>query len=245
MNLNRKQLSFLITFFSMALVVLGLYNIHLGHEEKEEYVIELSLLEEEDLEKIIEEEIKEMEDMAKADPVKSHMAYNEANKPSFGNPEPLKTLEEIMEEQEMSSDSDDPTDFLSSDSEYASRVKELAKRRREKQELLGEKEASKEVMTNNLAKRRTSISYSLVDRRHTSLPIPIYTCIEGGKVVINIKVDPLGKVIEADVNKKSSNTLNGCLVDNAIAYALKSKFNAGEKAEQMGTITYLFQEKQR
>lgn len=243
MNLNRKQLSFLITFFSMALVVLGLYNIHLGQEEKEEYVIELSLLEEEDLEKPIEEELKEMEEMAKADPVKSHMAYNEANKPSFGNPEPLKTLEEILEEQELSSDSDDPTDYLSSDSEYAARVKELAKRRREKQELLGEKEASKEVMTNNLAKRRTSISYSLVDRRHTSLPIPIYTCIEGGKVVINIKVDPLGKVIEADVNKKSSSTLNGCLVDNAIEYALKSKFNTGVKAEQMGTITYLFQEK--
>lgn len=245
MNLNRKQLSFLITFFSMALVVLGLYNIHLGQEEKEEYVIELSLLEEEDLEKQIEEELKDMEEMAKADPVKSHMAYNEANKPSFGNPEPLKTLEEIMEEQELSSDTDDPTDFLSSDSEYAARVKELAKRRREKQELLGEKEASKEVMTNNLAKRRTSISYSLVDRRHTSLPIPIYTCIEGGKVVINIKVDELGKVIEADVNKKSSSTLNGCLVDNAIEYALKSKFNTGEKVEQMGTITYLFQEKQR
>ena len=245
MNLNRKQLSFLITFFSMALVVLGLYNIHLGQEEKEEYVIELSLLEEEELEKPIEEELKEMEEMAKADPVKSHMAYNEANKPSFGNPEPLKTLEEILEEQELSSDSDNPTDYLSSDSEYAARVKELAKRRREKQELLGEKEASKEVMTNNLAKRRTSISYSLVDRRHTSLPIPIYTCIEGGKVVINIKVDPLGKVIEADVNKKSSSTLNGCLVDNAIEYALKSKFNTGVKAEQMGTITYLFQEKQR
>ncbi|MDL5510976.1 hypothetical protein QSE00_04065 [Arenibacter sp. M-2] len=245
MHLNRKQLSFLITFFSMALVVLGLYNIHLGQEEKEEYVIELSLLEEEDLEKQIEEDLKEMEEMAKADPVKSHMAYNEANKPSFGNPEPLKTLEEIMEEQELSSDSDDPTDYLSSNSEYAARVKELAKRRREKQELLGEKEASKEVMTNNLAKRKTSISYSLVDRRHSSLPIPIYTCIEGGKVVINIKVDPLGKVIEADVNKKSSSTLNGCLVENAIEYALKSKFNTGVKAEQMGTITYLFQGKQR
>ncbi len=229
----------------MGLVVLSLYNIHLGQKEKEEYVIELSLLEEEDLEEIIEEKIKDMEEMANSEPVKSHMAYNEANKPSFGNPEPLKTLEEIMEEQELSSDSDDPTDYLSSDSEYATRVKELAKRRREKQELLGEKEASKEVMTNNLAKRRTSISYSLVDRRHTSLPIPIYTCIEGGKVVINIKVDPFGKVIEADVNKKSSNTLNGCLVDNAIEYALKSKFNAGEREEQMGTITYLFQEKQR
>ncbi len=227
----------------MSLVVLCLYNIHLGQQEKEEYLIELSLLEEEELEKTIEEEIKALEEMAKTEPVKSHMAYNEAHKASFGNPEPLKTLEEIMEEQEMSSDTDDPTELFGSDSEYAARVKELAKRRREKQELLGEKEASKEVMTNNLAKRRTSVSYSLLNRRHIKLPIPIYTCIEGGKVVINIKVDASGNVFEADVNKKSSSTLNGCLVDNAIAYALKSKFNNGSQQGQIGTITYLFQEK--
>lgn len=227
----------------MSLVVLCLYNIHLGQQEKEEYLIELSLLEEEELEKTIEEELKALEEMAKTEPVKSHMAYNEAHKASFGNPEPLKTLEEIMEEQEMSSDTDDPTELFSSDSEYAARVKELAKRRREKQELLGEKEASKEVMTNNLAKRRTSVSYSLLNRRHIKLPIPIYTCIEGGKVVINIKVDASGNVFEADVNKKSSSTLNGCLVDNAIAYALKSKFNNGSQQGQIGTITYLFQEK--
>lgn len=245
MNLNKKQLSLLITFFSMSLMVLCLFNIHLGPKEQDEYVIELSLLEDEDLEQTIEEEIKAMEEMANNTPIKSHMAYNEANRPSFGNPEPLKTLAEILEEQEESSDSEDPTTYLSSDSEYATRVQELAQRRREKQDLLGEKEASKEVLTNNLAKRNTSVSYSLLNRQHTSLPIPIYTCIEGGKVVINIKVDPLGRVVQAEVNKKSSNTLNGCLVDNAIAYALKSKFNSGDRADQMGTITYLFQEKQR
>lgn len=240
MNLNREQLSFLITFFSMSLIVLCLYNIHLGHKEKEEYIIELNFPEEEE---IIEEEMKTVEKMANSTPIKSHLAFNEANKPSFGNPEPLKTIEELMAEEELSSDSDDPSDFYSSDSEYAARVKELAKRRREKQELLGEKEASKEVMTNNFAKRNTSISYSLVDRQHISLPIPIYTCIEGGKVVINIKVDPQGRVIEAEANKKSSTTLNGCLVDNAIQYALKSRFNPGTPALQVGTITYLFQSK--
>lgn len=243
MNLNREQLSLLITFLSMSLLVLCLYNIHLGQHAKEEYIIELNFPQDEDLEQIIEEELEALEKMANSAPIKSHLAFNEANKPSLGNPEPLKTIEELMAEQELSSDSDNPSDFLSSDSEYASRVKELAQKRREKQELLGEKEASKETMTNNLAKRNTSISYSLVDRQHTSLPIPIYTCIEGGKVVINIKVDSLGKVIEADVNKKSSSTLNGCLVDNAIQYALRSKFNSGTPTVQMGTITYLFQSK--
>ena len=243
MNLNREQLSFLITFLSMSLVVLCLYNIHLGQTVKEEYIIELNLQEENELEQFIKEEIEALEEMTNSDPIKSHLAFNEANRPSYGNPEPLKTMEELLAEQEMSSDSEDPSDFIASDSNYATRIKELAKKRREKQELLGEKEASKEIMTNNLAKRNTSISYSLVDRQHISLPIPIYTCIEGGKVVINIKVDPLGKVIEADVNKKSSNNLNGCLVDNAIQYALKSRFDSGSQTIQMGTITYLFQSK--
>lgn len=226
----------------MALVVLSLYNIHLGAQKEEEYVIEMSLADE-DLEKILEEEEKKQEELAKSDPIKSHKAYNEAAKPSLGNPEPLKTLEELMAENENSEKELAKNDVLSSDSGYAASLKELAKRREEKKQLLGEKEAQKKEYTNNLAKRRTSVSYSLVERNHAKLPIPIYTCIEGGKIVINIKVDASGNVSEADVNEKSSNTLNGCLVDNAIAYALRARFNTSNKASQKGTITYLFQGK--
>ncbi len=224
----------------MSLVVLGLYNIHLGQEEEDEYVIELSLMDEEELEKIVEEEIIK-EEMAKSENIKSHLAYNETAKHSFGSPEPLKTLEELMAEKEASAENNDSGD--SEDSEYAATLKQLAEKREEKRKLIGEKEAQKEEPTHNYAKRNTSISYSLIDRNHRSLPIPIYICIEGGRVVINIKVDALGYVIEANVNTKSSSTLNGCLVDNAIEYALKSKFNPSAKASQMGTITYLFQSK--
>ncbi|WP_394748454.1 hypothetical protein [Spongiimicrobium salis] len=243
MNLSRGQLSFMITFFSMALVVLSLYNIQLGAQQEEEYVIEMSLADE-DLEQLLqEEEEKLQEEMDKADPIKSHMAYNETAKPSYGNPEPLKTLEEIMAEKEALQSDAPKNDILSSDAGYAANLRELAKKREEKKQLLGEKEAQKKEYTNNLAKRRTSVSYSLVDRSHFSLPIPIYTCIKGGKIVINIKVDASGNVAEAEVNEKSSNTLNGCLVDNAIAYALKARFNTSNKASQKGTITYLFQGK--
>ncbi len=238
MHLNRKQLSFLITLFSMSLIVLLLYNIHLGGQEIEEYAIELSLADE-DIEKIIEEQEKMLEEMAKTDPIKSHIAYNENAKPSFGNPEPLKTLEELREEQAAN---DKPTANLDSESGYAANLQELAKKRAEMKQLLGEKEAKKQERT-NFAKRVTSVSYSLVDRDNYALPPPIYTCIEGGKVVINIKVDALGNVTEALVNKKSSNTINGCLIDNAIEYALKAKFNSTNKDSQKGTITYLFQGK--
>ncbi len=226
----------------MSLMVLGLYSIHLGQEQEEEYVIEMSLMEEEELEKILEEE-KLKEEIAKADPIKSHLAFNETAKPSLGSPEPLKTLEEILAEKEASQEKDNSGNSEDADSDYAANLKELAKKREEKRKLLGEKEAQKETPTNNYAKRNTSVSYSLVDRNQRSLPIPIYTCIEGGKVVINIKVNNLGQVIDASVNTKSSNTLNGCLVDNAIEYALQARFNSSDKATQMGTITYLFQSK--
>ncbi|TXN38060.1 hypothetical protein FVB32_07135 [Flagellimonas hymeniacidonis] len=239
MNLNRNQLSFLITFFSMSLIILLLYNIHLGGVQEEEYVIEMSLADE-DIEELLREEEERMEELANNDPIKSHMAFNETAKPSVGNPEPLKTLEEILEERALNSDQ---SEFSGSDSEYAAHLKELAEKRQEKKQLLGEREAQKEEFTNNLKDKRTSISYSLIDRNAYSLPPPIYTCIEGGKVVINIKVDASGFVTEADYNDQSSGTSNGCLVDNAIAYALKARFSSDSKASQIGTITYLFQRK--
>lgn len=242
MNLNRQQLSLIITFFSMSIMVLGLYNIHLGgHQEEDEYVVEL-ILDEKLLEELIKEEEKLLEELQKQDPIKSHMAYNETDKPSYGDPEPLKTLDEILAEK-AASESDEISDYSSVDSAYAAKVKELAKQREEKKQLLGEREAQKEERTNNLAARRTSVSYSLVGRNNYELPPPIYTCIEGGKVVINIVVDAIGNVTDANFNEKSSGTSNGCLVDNAITYALKAKFNTSTKAIQKGTITYLFQSK--
>ena len=242
MNLNRKQLSLLATIFSMSIVVLVLYNIQFGGQEesKEDYVVEM-VMDPEVLEEILKEEDPQ-EDLANADPIKSHLAFNETAKPSYGNPEPLQTLEELMEERNEMSDGD-PTENLISDSGYSERVKALAKKREEKKQLLGEKEAQKKEFTNNLAARRTSVSYSLVDRNNYKLPPPIYTCIEGGKVVINIEVNALGYVTEADYNEKSSGTSNGCLVENAINYALKARFNSSDKDSQKGTITYLFQGK--
>lgn len=241
MNLNRSQLSFIITFFSLTIVILLLFNIHLGSEEQEEYIIEMSLMNEE-LEKIIEE-LEKQEDLANADPIKSHMAFNETAKSSFEEPEPLKTLEEILEEKEASMNEEEFDEFLNSDSDYAAGLKEIVKKREEKKQQLEEAEAKKTEFTNNLKERKTSISYSLIDRKNYLLPPPIYTCIEGGKVVINIEVDASGNVIDADFNEKSSNTSNGCLVDNAIAYALKAQFSSASRASQKGTITYLFQSK--
>lgn len=240
MNLNNKQLSLIITLFSMGIMMLLLYNIHLGAQKEEEYVIEMALAEE-DIEELLEEEVKRLEELKNnLDPIKSHLALNETAKPSVGEPEPLKTLEELMEEREMDANSKDP---LTNDAGYAANLKELAKKRKERKEQLGEKEAEKKEFTNNLKDKRTSISYSLVDRNAYDLPPPIYTCIEGGKVVINITVNSSGSVVDTSFNEKSSTTSNGCLVDNALAYAAKANFSSDSKASQKGTITYIFQSK--
>ncbi len=142
MNLNRQQLSLLITFFSMSIMVLGLYNIHLGgQQEEDEYLVEL-ILDEELLEELIKEEEKLLEELQQQDPIKSHMAYNETAKPSYGNPEPLKTLEEILAEKE-ASESDEISDYSSVDSAYAVKVRELAKQREEKNNCSGNEKPKK------------------------------------------------------------------------------------------------------
>ena len=68
MNLNRQQLSLLITVFSLSIVVLLLYNIHLGGTQEEEYVIEMSLADE-DIEELLEEEEQRLEELANNVPI--------------------------------------------------------------------------------------------------------------------------------------------------------------------------------
>jgi TonB family protein len=144
----------------------------------------------------------------------------------------------------LNGDESSEEDLLKEDESFRTSLKELAKIREERKQQLGEKEAEKKEFTDYLANRRTRISYSLLDRTSYELPPPIYTCLEGGKVVINIKVDGDGYVTEVDFNETSSGTDNGCLVENALEYARKARFSPGDKSIQLGTITYLFQSKQ-
>ncbi|MGB5653235.1 MAG: hypothetical protein WBM56_05325 [Robiginitalea sp.] len=238
MNLTRSQLAFLITFFSLSIVVLTLFNIHLGAQIEEEYAVEMSLADED-----VEALLKEMEEQEKVetDPIKTHMALNETAKPRYGAPEPLKTLEEIMAEK-AELEGTEPTDATNPD-DFSNSLEELARLREAKKELLGEKEAEKKEYTSFLSEKRTTISYSLINRTHRELPLPIYTCPEGGKVVINIEVDNRGFVIDATYNANSSTTSNGCLVEKGIEYASKARFSSSDKATQKGSITYLFQSK--
>lgn len=88
----------------------------------------------------------------------------------------------------------------------------------------------------------TSIRYFLEKRQALFLDNPVYTCPVQGQVSVAIEVDASGSVVKASYIPNKSNTTNQCAVDQAIEYALKSKFTASSLANlQKGRITYLFQ----
>ncbi|MCF8715479.1 hypothetical protein JM658_11645 [Joostella atrarenae] len=237
-ELSNKQLALIITSCIMGIFLLTLLNIQLSGQQEEEFLYELSFDE-----KLLEEEIPE-EKMTLTE-LETHKAYNEAEKSDYADEiDNFKTLEELEQEaQEAASQDPDNSDTPSNNpslnqnsasSKYAEKLKE----QREKIEALKRQGEAPKI---NI-KRRTTITYSLIARSEISLPNPVYTCESFGKVVINIKVDAQGNVTDANFNKSSSTTSNGCLVDNAINYALKSKFTSkSNTTDQPGTITYLFQ----
>ena len=88
---------------------------------------------------------------------------------------------------------------------------------------------------------KSSVSYNIKGRYKTYLPIPIYKCEFGGKVVVAVVVNRQGRVIKAEVVDAESRK-DDSLREVAVDAALKSEFNADEKApdRQTGTITYNF-----
>lgn len=90
---------------------------------------------------------------------------------------------------------------------------------------------------------KSTVSYRLPNRRAIGIPNPVYTCIRGGTVVVDIRVGRSGAVTYAAIDKSRSYTTDRCLWDAALAYAKRARFNADPKARssQAGSITYQFQ----
>jgi colicin import membrane protein len=86
------------------------------------------------------------------------------------------------------------------------------------------------------------ISYDLQGRGFQSLPSPRYDYQGEGKVVVEVSVDRLGKVVQAVPGGKGSTTLDEYLLTVAKEAALKATFEAKPDAPliQKGTITYNF-----
>src|SRR5690606_7385761 len=190
-QLSNRQLSLIITCCLMGLFLLTLLNIQMAAKQEEEFLYELSF-DEEFLEVIPTEELSMTE-------LETHKAYNQAMKSDYADElDNFKTLEEL-EQQAQQAASQDP-DYnnseigeLSNQGGFASEYAEKLKEQRERLEAIKRRGEAPKINV----KRRTTITYSMVDRMHSYLANPVYTCESFGKVVINVKVNSSGRVIDA------------------------------------------------
>lgn len=109
------------------------------------------------------------------------------------------------------------------------------------QHLNDQRQAELDSLKSTFYSGESSVSYNLKDRFARHLPIPVFKCEFGGRVIVYIEVDQRGIVQRAQVDEDQS-AMDLCLRDVAVDAALRSRFNANASApsRQSGTITYNF-----
>ncbi|MEZ4779800.1 MAG: hypothetical protein R2786_10505 [Flavobacteriaceae bacterium] len=231
MNFNYSYKAFLISCLLVGNLVLLLVSVKLKKKEevsRKEIPIEYA--------EILPEEREDLALAAESEKAKieTNRAYNEAEK--FIK-EIENNREESLEEDKLSSETDG-TSYNTGGNNID--FKKAENKIKEVKDKLAKAETKKAKPTNGFSKK-TTISYSLKDRKAMQLPNPVYTCDAFGKIVITIEVNNLGKIVKKEFNPTLSTTTNGCLIDAALAYAEASLFNTdASKEKQLGTITYHF-----
>ena len=234
MDFNYSYRAFIITCLLFAIFFLALYSWKLGKGQEPfnpKYDIEYV-----ETEPLIP--IEELEDLALTAPdrtaIETNRAYNEAEQ--FLN-EGAEEAEDDFENKLAELDAA-ITEGLTNNSDAG------IKAAKEKMQETYETSLKKDIpSTKNSggSSRKTTISYRLKNRKALELPNPVYTCEGGGKIVISVEVNALGRVTKATYNKGLSTTTNGCLIDSAFEYANQARFTtmAGNDS-QLGTISYNF-----
>lgn len=238
MNLTNQHKALLITFFLSGTVVLSVFNFNLKQHEE---LASESYYEMEPEKELTEEDIKIMQALEKINNVKAetNSAFNEtADNKQFAQAYKTIAPPEDYEYTKPNENNDDGYGENSSAMPVEKPLKPAVKKEdlssfSKVNELL-KKQRAESVNT------KSTISFSLVNRKKVDIPIPVYLCEVGGKIVINITVNDKGTVTNTYVNTSSSSS-NECLIENAIESAKNSLFSADpSKKEQIGTITFNF-----
>lgn len=103
------------------------------------------------------------------------------------------------------------------------------------------RKVAKENESLHTKKGNVTVSYDLKGRRAIYLEMPAYLCEGGGKVIVNVEVNRMGRVVSASVNQ-SFNVDDPCVLETAMWAAKESLFdtNSSAEARQKGTMTYIF-----
>ncbi len=124
--------------------------------------------------------------------------------------------------------------------EMQERLKELEELEKEELSVEGEDDRPQQEKEPYIGP--TNIYYSLKNRHHLRLPVPVYQCQGSGLIELRIVVDQKGRVVQAEINQPGSNTGDACLAEAAKRAAMRTRFNTDYQAasRQVGTITYHF-----
>ncbi|MDO5105755.1 hypothetical protein [Capnocytophaga sp.] len=231
LSFTNAEKAITVTLFIMFCLVIAMLAVQLHNREKE-IMIEMSHIDDLPPEDI-KNDPKELEEPTKTQNNKVTLsAYNESDMKLQHSEEAFKTLDEILEEREMQEAN---SELLTSNSPKSDLV--LPTEMLDKEQKLKKQE--------DVVNKNALVKYSLTDRTlRGELPNPIFTCERYGKVVVIIKVNENGYVIEATIDKANSTTSDGCMLDNALKYAQQTQFNvASGRGVQVGSITYSFQQK--
>ncbi|PKP25449.1 MAG: hypothetical protein CVU03_08170 [Bacteroidetes bacterium HGW-Bacteroidetes-2] len=247
----------IITVLLTGIFTLSIFSLKLSTTIVEEKGILINFLDEELLEEILE---KQLQDIANNTSLETHKAFNEANNLSEKSPlnaaktqttegkksDPAERqksvdellLEELENERMLFSYTEEGINLESN----ASPTVFNKPSSKPKKEIPSNADTFKKDLAVIAAVNKNSSNYyNLPGRKIKVFPNPIYTCPSKGKIVVNITVDNIGKVIETSYNQASSTSENGCLIESALKYAKDAIFTNSSNLEQIGTITYIFQ----
>jgi hypothetical protein len=236
LNLSDKHKALLITLLLSGTVILCGFNLSL--KTQDELIVE-SYYEIEPEKELTPEEAKLLEALEKinASKAETNSAFNETEK----NKHFAQAYQQIAP----------PEDYVPASSEESDGADDSSNSIDDKKPLkpaINKEELSAYSKVNDLLKKqqnegvntKSTISFSLVNRKKIYIPIPVYLCEVDGKIVVNITVDSNGKVIDTYINTSSTSS-NECLIEHALQYAKDSRFSADvSKNTQLGSITFSF-----
>ena len=231
MIFSNKHKALCITFLIIGTIVMGMFNLHIRNHEERIAEIFYEIIPEKELSKIEILELTEQEQ----DKAETNKAFNKDQE--------SKRFAQAYRRIEPPKDYVRPDLSTIENGLYTNKKlpKEASQIEKEERDSFSKvNDILNKQLDDNLNNAMSTVSYSLVNRKHHFLPTPIYLCENSGKIVINITVNASGKVIDSNYNN-ASNSTNECLIEHALEYAQKSRFNSDiSKMSQIGTITFYF-----
>ena len=236
MNLSDKNKAQLITLLLSGTIILSIFNLSIKTHDD---LITESYYEMEPEKELTEEDVKILKALENinASKAETNSAFNETE----NNKHFAQAYQQIAP----------PEDYVPASSEESDGTDDNSNSLGENKPTkpaINKEQLSSFSKVNDLLKKqqnegvntKSTVSFSLVNRKKIHIPIPVYLCEVDGKIVVNITVDANGKVIDTYINTSSTST-NECLVEHALQYAKDSYFSAdASKKTQLGSITFSF-----